>query len=161
MKDCRIIVISDTHGRFNALYNIVQKRIDEADCFIHLGDGYQEIDDIKMLYPRLKLYSVRGNCDYAPSTPSLNQLDIAGKRILYTHGHEHGVKYSLSPLINTARNIDADILLYGHTHKGHIQYDDGLYIMNPGSPVRPRDSRASYGVIDITKGGIMTYLVYV
>lgn len=161
MANCRIIVISDTHGRFHALHDIVERYKEEAACFIHLGDGEREIDDIRMLYPKLKFYAVRGNCDFSSQEPTLSELNIGGKRILYAHGHLHSVKSSLQPLIKTARNIDADILLYGHTHRGHVAYEDGLYIMNPGSPVQPRDSKASYGVIDITPGGIMHFLVSV
>lgn len=49
-----------------------------------------------------------------------------------------------------ARQEGADIVLYGHTHTGVTCYDDGLYIMNPGSI---RDGH--YGMIDIVPGGIM------
>ena len=71
------------------------------------------------------------------------------------------MKYGLDKLIAAAKNIDADIALYGHSHQGYTGYEDGLYIMNPGSPVRPRNSGASYGVIDITKAGIAMHLVKV
>ena len=53
-----------------------------------------------------------------------------------------------------ARKNGADILLYGHTHIAFTDYDDGLYIMNPGSCGRPREGLPSYGIIDITKAGV-------
>lgn len=161
LENCRIIVVSDTHGGFHALYEIVQRHLQEAFCFIHLGDGYQEIDEIRELYPAIKLYSVCGNCDFVFSVPGTAELNVAGKRIFYTHGHLYGIKAGLERIIAAAKNIDADIALYGHSHQGYTGYEDGLYIMNPGSPTRPRNSKASYGVIDITKAGIAMHLVEV
>ena len=66
------------------------------------------------------------------------------------HGHAEHVKYGTDELICRARQEGADIVLYGHTHSGVTAYDDGLYIMNPGSI---RDGH--YGMIDIVPGGIM------
>lgn len=157
----RIIVISDTHGRFRPLYEIVLKHMDEASCFIHLGDGMNEIADIHALYPDLALYSVPGNCDFGAQGPFMKSIDVSGKTVLFTHGHYHQVKYGLYDLKQIARSQHANILLYGHTHQSMAEYDDGLYIMNPGSPVQPRDSKAGYGIIDITEAGIVLNLVQI
>lgn len=159
MNGYRIIVISDTHGSFQAIHNIVQKHLEEATCFIHLGDGFREIEDIKALYPELKLYAVRGNCDFGVDTPAVRQVVVGDTQILCTHGHLQSVKYSFSQLIQTAKSTNSQIALYGHTHQGNTFYEDGIYIMNPGSPVQPRNSKASYGVIDITDAGIVCHLI--
>ncbi|MGI5959563.1 MAG: metallophosphoesterase family protein [Massiliimalia sp.] len=161
MDTYRIIVISDTHGSFHALYDIVMKHKEEACCFLHLGDGEWEVEDIKTAFPELTFYTVRGNCDFSSQDPYINEIVVGGKQILFTHGHMQSVNYGLEKLKQTARNVQADIVLYGHTHCGYTGYDDGLYIMNPGSPVRPRDSKASYGIIDITPAGIVLNLVKV
>ena len=34
-------------------------------------------------------------------------------------------------------------------------YDDGLYVMNPGSPSQPRGSKPGYGIVDITTAGVV------
>ena len=77
-------------------------------------------------------------------------VTLGGKKIYCTHGHAEHVKYGTDELICRARQEGADIVLYGHTHSGVTAYDDGLYIMNPGSI---RDGH--YGMIDIVPGGIM------
>lgn len=155
----RIVVISDTHKRFHALHEIVLKHKDEAACFIHLGDCVNEVEDMRAAYPDITLYAVRGNCDYAPQMPDINEVTIGGKHILFTHGHLQNVKYSLDKLKQFARNSGMDIVLYGHTHQSYTGYDKGLYIMNPGSPVQPRDFKPSYGIIDITPAGIALNIV--
>ena len=55
-----------------------------------------------------------------------------------------------------AREKKADIVLFGHTHQALAEYDDGLYILNPGSL---HGSMGTYGIIDITKAGIVTNIV--
>lgn len=155
----RIIVISDTHGSFNVLNDIIDDRKDEATCFIHLGDGCKEVEDIKFLHPDITLYAVRGNCDTDMTLPIYLDIKIGGKTIFMTHGHGFDVKYNLDTFKKYARNFNADIALYGHTHVGYQEYDNGLYILNPGSARLPRDSKRSYGVIDITDAGIVTNIV--
>lgn len=155
----RIIVISDTHGDFQILHRIVKDRLDEAYCFIHLGDGEWEVDHLRSLYPELRLYSVRGNCDFDSNAKVMDEIMVGGKQILFTHGHLKMVKYGLDSLKSAARNCDADIVLYGHTHISFTDYEDGLYIMNPGSAGRPRETEASFGVIDITPAGIVLNIV--
>ena len=85
---------------------------------------------------------------------------VEGKKILYTHGHNFSVKYGIERLKNIARERGCDIALYGHTHVSKIVYEDGLYIVNPGSCSQPRDgSRPSYCVIDIMDSGIAPRIV--
>lgn len=158
-KPYRIIVLSDTHGNAHSLYEIVTDRMEEADMFIHLGDGERETDDIRTLFPDLKFCQVRGNCDFASQLPITDIITAAGKKIMLTHGHTFQVKYSLYHLKSSAREQNADIILYGHTHQSYTEYEDGLYIMNPGSPVQPRGGSASYGVIDITDAGIVLNII--
>lgn len=152
----RIIVISDTHGRYRALSSVVLSNMN-ADAFIHLGDGEEEylriIDDFPRLQP--KFYYIKGNCDYGSSQPEFLTLDIApGHRIFATHGHRYGVNYGLKTLVSTARDKGCNIVLYGHTHEQLCTYDNGIYIMNPGSAARPRDGRGpSYGFIDTLPDG--------
>ena len=88
-------------------------------------------------------------------------ITVLGKKIFYTHGHTLSVKYGIGNLLKTAKDNGCDIALYGHTHTANIVYEDGVYIVNPGSCSQPRDSRASYAVIDIEKNGIMPIIVEV
>ena len=57
----RIVVVSDTHRDFRTLLQIVEKHKGEAAYFLHLGDGEQEVEDVKALYPALPLLAVSGS----------------------------------------------------------------------------------------------------
>lgn len=155
----RVVVISDTHGSTRALREIVMHYEKEAACFLHCGDGEREVDSVRLQFPNIKLYTVRGNCDFDSSLPMVQQVEVGGRSIFFTHGHHYQVKASLEPLKAAARNVGATIALFGHSHCGYTEYDEGLYVMNPGSPVQPRDSSASFGVIDIGSMGVVCNLV--
>ena len=68
-------------------------------------------------------------------------------RVLLCHGHTLGVKSSLLRASYEARERGAQALLYGHTHIPHIDYHDGLWLVNPGSIGDHR--RPSYGVLTV------------
>jgi predicted phosphodiesterase len=58
---------------------------------------------------------------------------VCGVKLFMTHGHIHRVKAGLGALVRDARSIGAQAVLFGHTHVAHCEYDDGLWIVNPGS----------------------------
>jgi putative phosphoesterase len=154
----RIVVISDTHGRHVAFENIVASH-PEAELFLHLGDNEKEVDDIRLMYPQIRILNVAGNCDYFSNGKLEGELICSGKRIFYTHGHTYNVKHGTEHIVHKAKQVKADILLFGHTHSAFTSYDNGLYIMNPGSIYSPREGRPSYGIIDITDAGIVLSII--
>ena len=106
-----------------------------------------------------KIYFVSGNCDWGTDKPDYDIIKFGGKTIFFTHGARFGVKGDLNIAKLFARKNEADILLFGHTHIAMTDYDDGLYVMNPGSCGRPREGLPSYGIIDITEAGIAMHTV--
>ncbi|HNW05286.1 MAG TPA: metallophosphoesterase family protein, partial [Oscillospiraceae bacterium] len=89
--------------------------------------------------------------------PDYGVAEFAGKTVFYTHGFRFGVKSGLADLKREARSLGADIALYGHTHIPYVAYEDGLYLMNPGSIGRPRVGKPNYGIVDITDGGTLLH----
>ncbi|MBQ2486994.1 MAG: YfcE family phosphodiesterase, partial [Ruminococcus sp.] len=115
---------------------------------------YQYIKDV---YLQKQVIGVRGNCDWSSTLPATEVAEVGGKRIFITHGHMYQAKFTTMNMIYAAREEKANILLFGHTHQAMTDYNDGLYIMNPGSC---SGYYATYGVIDITpKGDIVTNIV--
>ena len=150
----RVIVFSDSHGNYDVLEKIMERHKGDGDVFIHLGDGEREFELLTYVYNDKKLLFVSGNCDWGTDKPDYDIVKLGGKTIFFTHGARFGVKGDLNIAKLFARKNEADILLYGHTHIAETSYDDGLYIMNPGSCGKPREGLPSYGIIDITEAGI-------
>ena len=154
----RILVVSDTHRDFESLREAVLEQ-PQASVVIHLGDGEEEVGYVSALFPQKRFFSVRGNCDSASRNPLENLLSSGSKRIYCTHGHTCGVKFGLGNLIARAREQKADIALYGHTHVPFTSYEDGLYVMNPGSLGHPREGGPTYGIIDLAEAGIVMNII--
>jgi len=150
----RILVVSDTHGDQHLLAKAIQKQR-TAEVVIHLGDGVREFELFRAEYPEKTFFCVRGNCDFGVELPHTDTVTLEGKKIFYTHGYAQQVKSGLYTLKQDARSAKADICLFGHTHRAMNEYEDGMYLMNPGSLSRGRASGTlSYGIIDITPGGV-------
>lgn len=151
----RILVVSDTHGDAFSLREAILKQ-PTADVVIHLGDGADEAREMKESFPEKMFLMVRGNCDWGKRLPIDGEATFAGKSIFYTHGYTYNVKYGLYEVASAARAHKADILLFGHTHSALTDYQNGLYIMNPGSL---HGGQGTYGIVDITHAGIATNIL--
>ncbi len=157
----RIIVMSDSHKNYFSLQKIITANRD-ADYFIHLGDGEHDVELLLSLFPDIapRFYHVTGNCDYNSLNGPVLVLPVGGHKIYACHGHNHGVNFTLENLKRIAEANGCDIVLYGHTHARLTKYEDGMYIMNPGSTSSPRNgNKPSYGFIDIVDSGVITNIV--
>ncbi|TPX43401.1 hypothetical protein SeLEV6574_g05087 [Synchytrium endobioticum] len=78
---------------------------------------------------------VRGDTDeYLPAPPSHKILTQGSLRIGCIHGHQI-LPWGGHPaaLAATARQLDVDVLITGHTHKFAAFEMDGRFYINPGS----------------------------
>lgn len=138
----KVIIVSDTHGRFNKLEKI-RERHQDADLFIHCGDC--ETDD-EYLYGFI---AVRGNNDYYDYPEE--RVIVADKlKILVTHGHRYGYTNRLDTLVEKAKKLKCKIVCFGHTHKPQIVTHQDILILNPGSLWANRiDKPVSYIILVI------------
>ncbi len=154
----RITVISDSHGNTAA----VRKVILVQECSRHiffLGDNIRDIEAVAEDFPERRFYTVSGNCDFGSTAVSTDLAEIADTKILYTHGHPFYVKQSLIPLKEAAKKRGIPLALFGHTHIPVTVYEDGVWLVNPGSVSQPRSGRPTYAVIDIEENGIMPIII--
>lgn len=154
----RITVISDSHRNVRAIRSILDAQPQTRHVFF-LGDVTADIEDMNIEYPDKCFHIVSGNCDFFSNYPASGIETVGGHKIFYTHGHTLGVKHGTDNLIKTARLNGCKIALYGHTHVSQILYEDGIYIVNPGSCSEPRSGVPSYAVIDIEENGIMPIII--
>lgn len=146
----RIIVLSDSHKALSNLRTAIEEQRDKSATLIFLGDGLRDLESCEDLTENMRIIAVKGNCDMYCPEDSTALSEIGGKRIYCTHGYLEKVKYGNMLLYEQAEKYDADIILYGHTHRGVTEYHDGRYFFNPGSIMQ-----GDYGFIDITPSGIM------
>ncbi len=146
----RVLVLSDSHGAADLVRRAVAQQ-PSASLILHLGDGERDMLGCGASVPILQ---VRGNCDWGSDLPAKIVTQECGCTLYLTHGYAERVKYGLYELKAAAREHHAHIALYGHTHEPVTTYEDGLWLVNPGS-VR----QGSYAVLDLTEKGVMPILM--
>ncbi|MEE0945828.1 MAG: YfcE family phosphodiesterase [Acutalibacteraceae bacterium] len=156
----RILVLSDSHRNLYAVKSVLNRHGDIKEIFF-LGDNTDDIDSIKDAFPDRVFNIVSGNCDGGSLYKSSDVKTLLNTRIFFCHGHRQNVKYTLETLKNTARTNNCTLALFGHTHKSMCAYDDGLYILNPGSCSSSREGPNSYAIVDITEKGIIPSIMKV
>lgn len=156
----RILVLSDSHGNDQSIARAMDAQ-PQAAALLFLGDGERDLDLARALNPKLPICAVQGNCDWGSQLSYEERMVFASKTFFFTHGHTYYVKHGLSQFLSAARCAGANVALYGHTHEPYVGYEDGLYIMNPGSVSGSRTGKATYGYVDITAAGIVCNIVEV
>lgn len=133
-KKMKILIVSDSHGLQKELQEIKKRHQHEVDLFIHCGDSELNIDDLS-----LEGYvTVRGNCDFNAPFPEEVLKEFSGKKIFVTHGHHYSVKSSLQKLLYRAKEKNANIVCFGHSHLLGAEFIENILFINPGSLRLPR-----------------------
>lgn len=127
----RVGLISDTHG---LLRPQVFELLAGVERILHAGDvGSAEIlTELEAIAP---VTAVVGNTDGVELRRQLAEeewLDLAGRRLLLVHGHQLG---SPKPDGLRERWPDADVIVYGHTHRQLVDHGAAgeALTINPGA----------------------------
>ena len=127
-SDTHIVgLISDTHGLLRAG---VHDALQGVELILHAGDvgGSDILNELGLIAP---VRAVFGNTD-PPGQPDLSEridLELGGVHLHMSHGHEIG---SPTPA-RLAERYDADVVIYGHTHRQLVTQLDGRLFVNPGA----------------------------
>jgi putative phosphoesterase len=143
----RIILLSDTHLDSDLPKSLVELVLD-ADIIMHAGD-FVSLNVYDSLRDLGKVEAVCGNADsyeLKRLLPDRKVVDIDGIKI----GLVHQASHSSSPLGPgmLAREMDVDVLVYGHLHRPYVERSNRLLIC-PGSPLVPRMSPPTVAEIQI------------
>ena len=149
----KILVLSDSHSGLSFMRRCI--RTVKPDAMIHLGDYYDDGEAMAEEFPNIRIHQVPGNCDkyrMIRYEPEVRCYPVGGVKFYMTHGHLHNVKINICRLVLEARKLDAQVVLYGHTHVADCHREaDGLWVMNPGAC---GSTGGSVGLIEISDGQI-------
>ncbi len=155
-------ILADTHipYRVSTLPEYVLQAFQDVDLILHAGD-VDETEALSALAEIAPVRAVRGNYHIFDRSsggkqfPEVQKLSLCGFNIVVTHGHRLGwltlfwrmynlllflVGRQVSPLSDqfVSRSLirrfpDADIYVFGHTHRFFTQYIEGKLMINPGA----------------------------
>ena len=146
----RIGVISDTHG---LLRPEVFDAFREVDHIVHGGDvGPASIlGELSAIAPVTAVYGNTDGWELRRRLPQVARIELDGFTIVVTHGDQFG---SPTPEKVQAAFPDAEIIVFGHTHRPVLTLVDVVVtVMNPGGAGPRRfDLPSSVGVLELEPG---------
>lgn len=144
----RLGIIGDTHGQVELAIKLLNQ-LKPLDLVLHTGDYY---DDGALLGQAVdvEIHAVAGNWDPLGAGPKEKTLQLEGKKIYLTHGHQYQVQFTMQRIFYRALELGADVVIFGHTHVCYCQEHEGVLFFNPGAVYRPlRDHRPVCGLLVI------------
>ncbi len=153
----KILIISDTHRDLKNFYEVL-KREAPVDLCLHLGDVESDAIPIQKKL-QCPLHMVKGNNDFLGQLPEEIELKLGPHKLFMTHGHRYMVSIGTERLVDEARSIGADLVMYGHTHKPLIRTEKDITILCPGSISYPRQSgrQFTYIIMDMDEKGSLQF----
>lgn len=148
-----IVIISDTHT--DTIANLPPSIIDEivqADKLIHAGDFTSYRLYVELKEKSKSLIAVRGNMDMESKfteLPEYINTTISGFNIGISHGSgsAHNI---INRLLYT--HLNAQIIIFGHTHEPFSKKISGVHFINPGSLSNNWTiKQKSYAILNISK----------
>ncbi|KZE39859.1 phosphodiesterase [Bhargavaea cecembensis] len=153
----KIVILGDTHmpRMAKALPPRLIAELETADGIIHTGD-WQTLEVLHELKRFAPVDGVYGNAD----SPEIRELFGREKRFIFdgiavslVHGDGKGKTTPLRAL-ETFREEQPDIILFGHSHIPYHERHDGIVLFNPGSPTdKRRQPEFSFGILETAGTG--------
>jgi putative phosphoesterase len=129
---------------------------DRDDC----GCAYREEDERERGQRSLEWTKARTTSEnkaFLRGLPPQMRFEADGQRVLLVHGSPRKINEylfedrALSSFERLAASSNADVIVFGHTHKPYTKVVDGVLFLNVGSVGKPKDGdwRACYAAIDL------------
>lgn len=139
-----LVVLGDTHRR--AGHGLEGRTLDaarEAAAVAHTGDFTTAAVHDAIAAQSDRLHAVAGNNDepaVGSRLPPRTEFDAEGLAVAMVHGHEHSAE-ALSLL---GREVGADLVIFGHSHRPEVEAVGEIVLLNPGSHADPRWHRPAH-----------------
>ena len=147
----RLGILADTHG---TLRPEVLEIFGAVDLILHAGD-VGDPDILRQLEAVAPVTAVYGNMDGAVlrrRLPRVAEVKVDGFAFVVTHGDKYGFP---SPLDLKAAFPDADVVVFGHTHRAVVHdFPDFSVAVNPGAAGAARSALPPSVAIMETEPGI-------
>jgi len=151
-----IVLLGDTHREADhGMAGELLDRVRSAAIVVHTGDFVTDavVDSFEATSGG-RFVGVHGNADSSSvhaRLPDRQTVTIDGRTITVVHGHDHPPAL----LSFMGREVGADLVVYGHSHRPVIE-DRPVVVCNPGSHTRPRGGPPTYALVEGSRCRILT-----
>jgi hypothetical protein len=153
----KIGIISDTHGMLRAEVFTVFEGVDHI---LHAGDiGKLDIlTELEALAPVTAVWGNVDTLDIRARVPEVARVELDGISVVVVHGMQFG---SPSPEKLAREYPEADLVVFGHSHRPVIQQVGHTLAVNPGSAGRRRfGDPVAVALAEIADGTVTARLVH-
>lgn len=160
----KIGIISDTHisKGIGSLHQSLIKSFDDVDIMIHAGDFIDQ-GLLNTLKKFKRFIGVFGNIDSEEIKSVLKEKEIVelqGYKIGIYHGHGEG-KTTIDRAYEQFKDMEVDIIIFGHSHQPIIKTYKNVLMLNPGSPTSKRRERwFSYIILQLSEDSIQVNIKF-
>src|SRR5436190_3613185 len=131
---------------------------DRDDC----GCAYRDPDEQERGQQSLmwtRAHTTPANKQFLQALPPSIRLNVGGVRLLLVHGSPRKMNEylfedrPLSSFQRLAASSDADVIVFGHTHKPYVKRVNDVWFVNAGSVGKPKDGdwRACYVLLTLDR----------
>jgi putative phosphoesterase len=163
-------LLSDTHipHRLERLPEAALDALAGVDLILHAGDvdDPAALEPLRAIAP---VHAVRGNLhiqdlsDGGAMLPAVVELELAGHHVVVTHGHRRGLlgfffkgldviaqrmgltdngQFNQRTVHRLARRYpEAEIIIFGHSHRAHVERVGRALLINPGAVCAAKGER--------------------
>ena len=148
------VVIADTHlpRRARTLPEGLVPHLQRADLILHAGD-LMDPALLEGLAAYAPTRAVRGNLDPPEAgLPETLEFEFGGARVAMIHdsGTKRGRRSRMQRRFPGAR-----VVVFGHSHIPWLEDQDGLLLLNPGSPTdRRKQPTHTFGLLRLEDGEV-------
>lgn len=154
------VILADTHipRRARTLPEGLAAYLERADLVLHAGDliGPSVLEELSAY--NAPVHAVRGNVDMPGlDLPEALQLDFGGAKIAMIHdsGRKEGRRKRLGKRFPEAR-----VVVFGHSHKPLLEDENGLLLLNPGSPTdKRRQPEHTFALLRSEEGDVRAEII--
>jgi putative phosphoesterase len=181
MPTIAVGLLSDTHipHRLKRLPEPVLDALAGVDLILHAGDvdDPAALEPLRRIAP---VYAVRGNYHVRDlstggvALPALVELKLAGLHLVLTHGHQPGlIGFGLKGVHVFAQRLgltdngrlnrraarrlarlhpEADIIVFGHSHRAHVEWIGRTLLVNPGGVCITQEEQPTVARMQLGEG---------
>lgn len=137
----RIGLVADTHQRGGRPLNLpdaLTRGLEGCDLIMHAGDlnTMDVLNRLGEIAPIVAVYGNNDEMDVIGLLPLARYFRAGEFRVGLMHGHVPGRTARQSAIEVMHGRVDC--VVYGHSHIPDLSREDGLLLVNPGSPTQKR-----------------------
>ncbi len=154
------VILADTHipRRARNLPEGLVPYLERADLILHAGDLIVPSVLEGLSAYNAPVHAVKGNVDMLESDlPETLQLEFDGAKIAMIHesGRKEGRRKRLGKRFPEAR-----VIVFGHSHIPFLEDENGLLLLNPGSPTdKRRQPEHTFALLRSEEGDVRAEII--